>query len=429
MKLAHYLSIIFIFIQGTAHAFPGWQQVNPGFSQTYNCVHFIDTLTGMACGNSGAIVKTTNAGISWTNLNSGTTYNLNTILMFSSSIAVAAGDNQIIIRTTDGGTSWNTLNSPLPLNYSIQDLHLIVTGQAIATSSTWVSPYYNVYLYKTTNSGANWQIQSLSASFANIWFSDFNTGWSYESYFTGPPFNQYYLRVYKSTNSGSSWTVVSEGSGVSINPGKIYFYGLNLGFKYSYIGTSVYFTRTEDGGNYWTSLPSLTTQLIRCFYFVNTQTGWMVGDNSVIKKTENGGNSWTDQVSPVTANLKSVYFVSPLFGWIAAGSSGLLKTVSGGVTSVNKQSNEIPVNNELIQNYPNPFNPSTNIKYRISNNSFVTLKIYNILGKEKAILVNEKQSPGTYEVSFDGNKLASGIYFYKLETEGFSEIKEMVLIK
>lgn len=83
----------------------------------------------------------------------------------------------------------------------------------------------------------------------------------------------------------------------------------------------------------------------------------------------------------------------------------------------------------LSQNYPNPFNPSTNIKYNIPSNKFVTLKVFDVMGREIETLVNEKQSAGIYEVTFDGAKYSSGMYFYKLETDGFNETKKMLLIK
>jgi hypothetical protein len=89
---------------------------------------------------------------------------------------------------------------------------------------------------------------------------------------------------------------------------------------------------------------------------------------------------------------------------------------------------------QLNQNYPNPFNPSTNIKFLIFKNSFVSLKVYNILGVEVATLVNEKLPAGTYETRFSVNsltnkQLTSGVYFYKLETNGFSETRQMILLK
>jgi len=91
------------------------------------------------------------------------------------------------------------------------------------------------------------------------------------------------------------------------------------------------------------------------------------------------------------------------------------------------------VSYKLAQNYPNPFNPSTKIKYSISNSGglseHVSLKIYDTLGREMATLVNQFQNAGTYEVTFDANKLSSGIYFYELKTANFHQIKKMILEK
>lgn len=88
----------------------------------------------------------------------------------------------------------------------------------------------------------------------------------------------------------------------------------------------------------------------------------------------------------------------------------------------------------LYQNYPNPFNPTTNIKYQLAKNSNVTLKIYDLLGKEVATLVNEFQKAGTYEKQFSinpysGNVISSGIYFCKIQTEDFADVKKMLMIK
>ena len=96
---------------------------------------------------------------------------------------------------------------------------------------------------------------------------------------------------------------------------------------------------------------------------------------------------------------------------------------------------EIPVEYSLEQNYPNPFNPSTNIRFRIKDSRFITLKVYNILGREIETLVNEFQKAGTYEVRFPNNQniinqLASGIYFYSLSADGKEiDTKRMVILK
>ena len=90
------------------------------------------------------------------------------------------------------------------------------------------------------------------------------------------------------------------------------------------------------------------------------------------------------------------------------------------------------VNNfSLSQNYPNPFNPSTVIKYSVGKSSLVSIKVYNILGKEVAVILNEQKNPGEYELTFNSAKhnLASGVYFYKLSAGGFTSVKKMILIK
>jgi hypothetical protein len=96
---------------------------------------------------------------------------------------------------------------------------------------------------------------------------------------------------------------------------------------------------------------------------------------------------------------------------------------------INQISIEIPTEYKLYNNYPNPFNPLTNIKYQITNNKFTSLKVYDVLGKEVETLVNERQSPGTYEVRFDGSNMPSGIYFYTLRSGDFTDTKRMLMIK
>jgi Secretion system C-terminal sorting domain len=103
--------------------------------------------------------------------------------------------------------------------------------------------------------------------------------------------------------------------------------------------------------------------------------------------------------------------------------------LTGTNTSVNDK-NFIPAKFSLDQNYPNPFNPSTKIKYDLPENSYVSLKVYNIIGKEVASLVNSVVPAGTHEVVFDASGLNSGIYFYTLKTgNNFVQTKKMILMK
>jgi hypothetical protein len=98
-------------------------------------------------------------------------------------------------------------------------------------------------------------------------------------------------------------------------------------------------------------------------------------------------------------------------------------------SDVNEIPTYLPEEYSLGQNYPNPFNPNTTIKFTIPENSFVSLKVYNVLGKEVATLVSEEMNIGTYEVNFSASDLSSGVYFYKLETGNFAKTNKMILMK
>ena len=98
-------------------------------------------------------------------------------------------------------------------------------------------------------------------------------------------------------------------------------------------------------------------------------------------------------------------------------------------TGVEEIDNSIPKEFALDQNYPNPFNPVTNIKYRLPESAHVTIKVYDLIGREVALLVNEVKQPGIYQVSFDGENLASGVYFYRMTSDNFTAVRKLNLLK
>ncbi len=89
----------------------------------------------------------------------------------------------------------------------------------------------------------------------------------------------------------------------------------------------------------------------------------------------------------------------------------------------------MPVKFRLNQNYPNPFNPSTNISYSLATKQFVTIKVYNVIGKEITTLVNEEKPEGQYSVNFNASNISSGVYFYTIRAGSFIESKKMILLK
>ena len=113
------------------------------------------------------------------------------------------------------------------------------------------------------------------------------------------------------------------------------------------------------------------------------------------------------------------------------GSGGLiLKTITGGLTSANQSKSSIPSSYILNQNYPNPFNPNTVISYQLAVSNYISLKVYDVQGKEIKTLVNEKQNAGYYQTKFDAEDLPSGIYYYSLFVNGnLAGTRKMILIR
>ena len=103
--------------------------------------------------------------------------------------------------------------------------------------------------------------------------------------------------------------------------------------------------------------------------------------------------------------------------------------ISNFTVSVPNINDKYPASFKVFQNYPNPFNPTTKIKYEIPKTSFVIIKVYNVLGKQVAALVNEEKSAGNYEINFDASELASGIYFYCINAGSFTDTKKMILLR
>ena len=112
-----------------------------------------------------------------------------------------------------------------------------------------------------------------------------------------------------------------------------------------------------------------------------------------------------------------------------AGNRFISAVENQGIIGINNEGGEIPAEFKLLQNYPNPFNPTTNIKFMLQSDGTVNLRIFDILGNEVTVLVNEIKQAGTYTVNFDASKYSSGIYFYTFEAGNYRQTKKMLLVK
>jgi hypothetical protein len=178
-------------------------------------------------------------------------------------------------------------------------------------------------------------------------------------------------------------------------------------------------------------------------YYPNYPSGYR--DRGVLYKTTNGGVNWGYQIPDThVVNVYNYYmikFINNRIGWAYSPSGKGINTITGGDSTlyvgINNEHETLPVNYSLEQNYPNPFNSSTVISYTVKKSINVSLKVYDIEGKEITTLINEYQKPGKYKIKFEaglqngrGNNLPSGIYFYTLFINGIrADTKKAILIK
>ncbi|MDQ3019565.1 MAG: T9SS type A sorting domain-containing protein [Bacteroidota bacterium] len=283
--------------------------------------------------------------------------------------------------------------------------------------------------------------------------------------------------IFKSTNKGTDWNAISTIEDLRHTGPSNFWDNLSGGFiKINPFNTDYIFTvhrdymmLSTDGGYNFSSINIPPLKELSFDYTDNIIFG--VSQNKIYKSINNGV-SWdssdvpfslnTLEVSPDNNNIIYAGTQTGLYRSLNQGASwdlynnsftpsknviGLSKEINTGDTifvctndAVYKvfrdflvgisNSNSITAGSYILeQNFPNPFNPNTIINYELSTKNYVTLKIFNSIGKEVATLVNQKQSPGRYSVDFNAANLPSGIYFYRIQTEGFIQTKGMMLLK
>jgi len=201
--------------------------------------------------------------------------------------------------------------------------------------------------------------------------------------------------------------------------------------------------KSTDGGDSWANVtPTLGTFKSRVVEInPNNDDDIFIGTNHGIWESKNGGVTWDSLnfsgLKSFTINDIAISNNGDIF---IAETGGSVQYIQGLITAINDSKINVPDNFKLEQNFPNPFNPSTIINYSIpaverrgSSLYNVTLKVYDVLGKEIATLVNEEKPAGKYQIKFDAKNLASGIYFYRLSavnnTANFVQTRKMILIR
>lgn len=366
-----------------------------------------------------------------------------------------------VLAGTDGMGIHRALNND-PLTWEIKNNGLSDLYVKSLAISKHINTYDHIYIamsygaFKTTNLGDDWVSINLPCYNGANGISVNNSGfifiWSY-------------CGMFKTTDDGISWDLMNE-----------FFWNPVRNIEAEPLQSNVYvsdeydFYRTTDNGESWTRFPFTGGSAHRIG--INSKGYvYVLGDYGELLRSTNYGNSFQNINNGLPTEygfMKAIAFNSEDDVYLATG-NGLYVSIDDGnswylldESDISKHINVLAFNNEdrlyagttvsgvfrslelltnlnenffntksyfLSQNYPNPFNPTTKIKYRVPDFSLITLKVYDILGREVATLVNEEKPAGEYEVEFGGANLPSGVYFYQLKAGNFVETKQMVLIK
>lgn len=403
-----------------------WVQQSSGTTENLRDVFFIDANTGWVVGENGSILKTTNGGKDWATQKVVKFAYFIGCYFVNSNLGWASGDGGLY-KTTDGGSSWNIQNGPSGLTkvyFNDQNNGWTVGGTDGST------PYVGD-IFRTTDGGNSWSHQTNNTSWARFYgvqFVDANTGWAYA---------EVNNTVVKTTNGGADWQIQMS-YGDSFNIQSMYFIDNNTGWIGGNDGKTGSLMKTTDGGNNWTNKTPNLQYGLGYIKFFDSKNGMAAGqgrDGSLaIISTTDGGENWSIQPTTfpngVAGNgLEAGFFLNKNTGW-AVGDNGIILKYSS-TTGIKDKSSNVPLEFGLSQNYPNPFNPTTVINYTLPKASMVSIKIYDLLGKEVASLVNESKGAGNYSVQFSAENyhLTSGIYMYQLKADDFISMKKMVLMK
>ncbi len=398
-------------------------------SQPLTDIYFADTVKGWVRGKDG-LFHTTDGGLHWLLQ----APNIGTISGLTSTEFWATGYNDTILHTTDGGTTFS--RSSLLQYFDYDSLIYVSKVYFYDSLKGWVTgfgfknkPFALTELINTTDGGYSWTQQYYDSSaplsrWPLIQFINPNLGWLTSTYAS---------ELYGTTDGGNSWNMVT--------PVVSYYNNMDMQFVTDNVGwissdepvgaTAV--LKTIDSGKTWMpSISFLFSDVTTHHRFSDALNGWVVqtGSQTEIWHTCDGGAHWDLQYSYSPGfyfRANKVFALDRFHVWIVGENGMMLHTSNGGVTAVT-DTWEAPTGFSLMQNYPNPFNPATNIGYQVPQNSRITIRIDDILGRPVKVLLDAQVPPGIGSVLWDGRDersgmVGTGVYFCFMIVKT-SEMKE-----
>lgn len=369
------------------------------------------------------IFKTINEGVDWIQINNGITDNFIRAIAShprNDNIVLAGTFNKGLFRTINGGIDWNFVDS-------IGDPTIFdITFDPHHSDTVYVGTRSNG-VYRSSDAGITWQ--HLSPDTTNIALEvivdPLSSNIVYHLSGNGDS------EVYKSIDYGDNWTVFFEGNvillSLAINPQNsdiIYMGALN---------DSLY--KSINGGQTWEKIPiNDDTHIVEDILidFNNVSNVYLATVTAGVFLSTDGGFTWNELNDGLTTGVVLKLKFDPLTTstLYASTNGGAIFRIEDLVTDLDQSEKNYPKYFLLFQNYPNPFNPTTRITYSIARSGFVILKVYDLLGREVRTLVDEVQEANSYSVIFDASKLASGVYFCRMQVgSDFVETRKMLLMQ
>ncbi|MFC2092398.1 T9SS type A sorting domain-containing protein [Bacteroidota bacterium] len=338
-------------------------------------------------------------------------------------------------RSTNGGASFMSATSGLDLTYTNWMTPFVMDKNNPLTL------YCGTYkIHKTTNGMQSWV--PISPDLTNGHIQNLGSITTVDVSKSNP--DVIYCgtddaNVWVTTNSGTNWNIINSGlprrwvTRVAVHPDSSNVCYVTLsGYKVDSTGSHIY--QTSNYGTSWVSIGGNLPDAPINDVLIDpndTKTLFIATDVSVMY-TNNTGANWYVLGTGIPSNIPchDLTLHNPtrkLVVWTHGRSA--FKITLPLLVNIKNVHNETPETFSLSQNYPNPFNPVTHIEYQLGKKTSVTLKIYDITGREVAVLINKYQQIGNYKIEFDGRNYSSGIYIYVLQTEEYLNSKRMTLVK
>ena len=416
-----------------------------GNESTY-CISLVDTnamwiLTKNSY-DSARIYK--KIGSTLIDLNPNSFFRPNKIAGMDLNNAYINGYQQELFSTSNGGLSWikildsarsgNMLGGEAEFKTSIKCPDLILACLFYGDSVVFTSRFF-----KSTNRGLDWSYQDLVLPYGSYFFdiSILDTS----NYYVGINCQGEDLSIMsyiRTTDGGVSWSTKEfpQVSNNHIIMAPVINTQSQVGFTFS-VGYYFYRYKTTNNGLTW-SPPEFFSygdnEGMAGIKYIDSTPVWICATADKVFESINGGADWYQMAFPLNADdgincLDAIRKGGKYYAYIGTFKGGIYK-LAGDISTIGIQNSStgVPKSFELYQNFPNPFNPTTLIKFDVPKDGDISLKVFDITGRE-VYSVNEYKHAGSYELKFDGTNLASGIYFYGVQSGSFVASKKMALIK